>query len=135
MARPLSIRSLCLSWDLNFESILLPCVFCNCSMLLEDKIAFENKCLCLVWRWGCPFGVCRPCCTERAFADCVKNATCTVEGDGLERIFMKPLASLCVRCTFCLKPLTVEEKHACVLRRSPFMLVRKYWRNTCDSCV
>ncbi|ALY11242.1 E6 [Canis familiaris papillomavirus 17] len=134
MARLQTLGSLCAFYNSDLDSILVPCIFCDRFLDGKDKRAFDGKSLSLVWRSGIPYAVCSPCCVERAFEDCCKNVIVTLEGDGVEKLCMRPLCEVPVRCKYCLKPLSAGEKIRCVEKRQPFGLIRGRWRNVCGNC-
>ncbi|AFQ52497.1 putative E6 protein [Canis familiaris papillomavirus 13] len=132
---PSSIGDLSRFFGKPATDIRLDCIFCGNYLTNADKISFDWKALCVVWRVGVPFGVCTKCCEARAHEDCIKHTSCTLESDGVEAFTGKHLSLVPVRCRWCLGLLTCAEKEFSRLRRDPLFLVRKCWRGTCSACL
>ncbi|AOP12495.1 E6 [Canis familiaris papillomavirus 19] len=135
MAKPMRIGTLCEETGTTLPNILIPCVFCLQFLSEEEKRAFDRKILCLIWKGNRPYGICETCCRHKALLDCINNRDCCLEADGVLALFNKPLSALIVRCMYCLRPLTLEEKNLCTANGLPFMLVRRHWRNICPTCL
>ncbi|AXQ03947.1 E6 [Canine papillomavirus 21] len=135
MARPTTVVGLSEALKKQAADVPVPCIFCGGLLTVEDKIRFDFKALCIIWRGDTPYGACIACCKYRARADCVLHAKCTLEGDGVEALCGKSLNCIVVRCTSCLGLLSRREKREACRRHSPFILVRSCWRNTCGDCL
>ncbi|AGU62949.1 E6 protein [Mustela putorius papillomavirus 1] len=134
MAKPTTVLGLSRRLQQPVERILIKCIFCELPLTNLDKQEFDKKALNLVWYGNFVFGVCSYCCYKKSFEDCVKNTAICLEGDGVEAITNVPLQRLVVRCQHCMSVLSFLEKLNCVVRKSPFILVRTCWRNKCNSC-
>ncbi|AUT11917.1 E6 [Leptonychotes weddellii papillomavirus 5] len=135
MEKPQTLRALAASLGEPLQRILVQCVFCGAPMTWPDKVAFENKCLSVVWCRERFFGACVSCTNVRSYWDVLNNRGPTLEATGVESLFNKPLSDIPVRCMYCLAQLTVLEKIACAVNERPFVLVRKLFRNTCSECT
>lgn len=135
MAAHGSVEELCRALNKPPAEVHLNCIFCGGALSERDKLNFDAKALCLIWRggWG-PYGACVKCCEYRALADCVTNAQCTLEHDGVEILTGKKLFQLIVRCRLCFGLLSRADKIAAKNRREPYVLVRKCWRGICGAC-
>lgn len=131
-----SVYELCRRLNKKASDVQLNCIFCGGTLTDYDKFTFDVKALCLITRGGKgPYGACVRCCEFRAFADCVRNAQCTLELDGVERVTGKRSEDIVVRCMFCLGLLTNADKKLAKEKRKPFILVRKCWRGSCGACL
>ncbi|AGM37977.1 E6 [Felis catus papillomavirus 3] len=116
------------------ECILVQCCFCGRWMTERDKIDFDFKKLGLILQNRQLLGACTACCGEKAAADVRANTTCCLEIDGACALSGKSVCALPVRCTVCLKELTLTEKLDCCAARVPLQLVRGVWRGPCRLC-
>nr|BCW91350.1 E6 protein [Felis catus papillomavirus 4] len=134
MAKPTSVAGVCGRLGISVSCILVKCCFCGNYLSETDKIAFDFKDLGLFVRGGKLLGICEKCCLLRSASDCASNIKCCLELDGVLKFTGESLEALVVRCSRCMRKLSLTEKLACWYQREPLVLVRDYWRGCCRLC-
>lgn len=134
MARPGRVVELSGYLQIPVGDLLLPCNFCGKFLTFAELLEFDYKNLRLIWKDALVFG----CCTVCAFATAIYELRTfhqeTVTGYEIEGRAQAPLASVVVRCLFCLKQLDLLEKLDICARHQEFHRVRSHWKGLCRHC-
>lgn len=131
---PTSLDEYCKTFKISFFDLSIPCVFCNCTLTLQDLASFVTKCLNLIWKSNCCYASCAVCLRVSARYERERYTQCIVKGHMLETLTTTPLCELIVRCKYCYRKLDYAEKIDCCVGDLPFCLVRSQWRNCCRNC-
>nr|AYD41502.1 MAG: E6 protein [Human papillomavirus] len=131
---PTRLDEYCKLNDVSFFNLEIPCVFCNFNLTLQGLADFHQKDLCLIWKHNKCFACCPPCLRLTAKYEFENYFQCAVKCCMLESLVKIPLSELTVRCLFCFKKLSYEEKIYCCLQNLDFCLIRCHWKNLCRFC-
>ncbi|ADQ39299.1 E6 [Macaca fascicularis papillomavirus 2] len=132
--RPLSATALAEELGIGIKDLQVPCNFCHSTLSGADVLAFDYKCLNLLWKEGVAYAACSPCCAATAAYEVQVHYEFSVYGREIERITNTPLWNIIVRCWNCLKLLDLLEKNDICARRQQFHRVRGGWKGNCRHC-
>lgn len=118
----------------SFFTLQLQCAFCKFGLTLQELAEFHEKCLCLLYRNGIPYGACRGCLRLSAKLEYEMYCRCTVAAVQLSDILGQPLQTIAVRCVECYKLLDLAEKVDLCAGSEKCYLVRSLWRGRCRLC-
>lgn len=133
--KPQSVQQLADTLCIPLVDILLPCRFCHRFLAYIELIAFDRKCLQLIWTEE---DLVYACCTSCAFATAQFEFGSfyeySVSGREIEEIEQKPIGEIVIRCKFCLKLLDLIEKLETCYKQQQFHKVRRNWKGLCRHC-
>nr|AYA94398.1 MAG: E6 protein [Human papillomavirus] len=132
--QPTNLEEYCKVHNCSLFSLSFPCIFCKHPVGYVGLAEFHFKNLNLVYKDNVCYASCSYCLKLTANYELENYYRCSVEAACIEHICKLPLKDILVRCILCYKQLDLTEKFDCVVANSPFVLVRKYWRNYCRIC-
>nr|AXU25210.1 E6 protein [Human papillomavirus] len=132
---PRSLDDYCKTYQIDFFTLRLPCIFCGFYASIQDLASFYSKRLSIVWRHNRPFVSCMKCVRHSAIVERQKFCQCCVKCTDLDAVVGRSLRDIVIRCISCYGLLDYAEKiDACVSERLVY-LVRGHWRTECRECV
>lgn len=132
---PTTVDAYCKTFQIAFENLSFPCLFCKRILTAVQINDFVFKQLSLVWKEKNCFACCSYCLKVTARYELENYFCCYVTGFYIEDLLGTPLWLLVVRCLKCLAKLTYIEKLRCVFAKENFYLVRGHWRSYCRDCL
>lgn len=135
LLHPLCIDEYCNYYQISKETLTLPCIFCKNLVDAFQLSVFQQRQLSLIWRGNTCFAACVRCISSVATLERNKFCQCTVKGEYIEHFTRTPLQNLIVRCLYCMRLLSSEEKIEIIACGGQFMLVRGSWKGTCRQCL
>lgn len=128
------IRDLCVLLDVSTDRLPIKCNFCKKFLQLVDKLNFDFTDLVVLWREGIPYGACCFCIRKLATYEYLRYFESTFNPRNVELLLGIPFRAVNVRCQYCLKSLSQEEKSRIQLQQRAVYRVRGAWRSGCDYC-
>lgn len=132
---PICVEEYCSYFDVQFDELALPCIFCRIPVCSDELTTFQCRKLSLVWRKGDCYAACLACIADVAKYERDRYFQCTINGLYIEYFAQKPLQDLIVRCLYCMALITNEEKIDTIGSGCNFYLVRGNWKGVCRSCI
>lgn len=131
---PVCVEEYCNYFGVTFSELNFLCIFCRCPVPPLELLTFQYRQLSLVWREGTCYAACIACIERVAKYERDKFFQCAVNGMYIEFFTKTPLQDLIVRCMFCMRLLTSEEKIDIIGAGATFCLVRGHWKGYCRDC-
>lgn len=132
--RPRSLRELMADMGLQYQTILLSCVYCSKTLEVSELVTFSVKDLQIIWRGGFPYGVCAFCLEFYLKIQYIRHYRRSASIKTVEEELQRPVGNLNLRCFVCAIKLHSTDYATMEEQGLNLKYIAGQWRGKCMIC-